>query len=44
MENTYFAKAELDYRREQIREQLHPAIRRRRARAEAVRRVLAHLR
>jgi len=42
--NFYFAQSELDYRREQVRRQWAPVTRKRRERAEAVRRVISHLR
>jgi len=46
MENSsfYFAKSELDYRRDRVMRQWRPVTRRRRERAEAVRRVISHLR
>ncbi len=42
--NFYYAQSELDFRRDQVRRQWSPVTRRRRQRAEAVRRVLSHLR
>lgn len=44
MDNNYLLQAEMDYRRDRVREQTRPVTRRRRERAEAVRRVLRHLR
>ncbi len=42
--NLYFAQAEINYRREQVLRKWQPVSRRRRQRAEAVRRVISHLR
>jgi hypothetical protein len=42
--NIYFAQAELDYRRDQVARQWRPVTRKRRERAEAVRRIVSHLR